>query len=288
MSNDPFTQNSVEELDFLPEQFRRQHAERQVQPWRILAVCVAAVLVIGAAAGQSRQRVQLESDLAVLEADYQQALRQKDQLVQLQTRLQRSRAAAELFVYLKFPWPRTQLLSALAGPLPQEITFDEVHILSASEQGGPMLERRSRAETSRAAEQLAKLPPAAQDLARLREQWDKARCTVVVVGSTTDSMALHRYLAALAEHPLIADVELDSMETLNTGRESAMHFQATLTVRPGYGQPNGPDGPLGQKTAAGDPGSEQGRQAASAPAVPTQGVVRLAPAASASLERSQP
>jgi len=54
MSNDSLAGNVMEEIDFLPEQFRRQHVERQFQPWRILAVCVAAALVIGAAATQSK------------------------------------------------------------------------------------------------------------------------------------------------------------------------------------------------------------------------------------------
>ncbi len=293
MKSDPFAHNPMEAIDFLPEHFRRQHAERQFQPWRILAVCVAAALVIGAAAGQSRQRAHLESDLAALETDYQQALNQKDQLVRLQDRLQDTRSAAELFTYLEFPWPRTQLLSALAGPLPEQITFDEIHIHTRNEQGGPTLERRSRAETARRAEQLSKLRPAAQDLARLRGQWDQARCLVVIAGTTTDSMALHRYLAVLAEHPLIEDVELNSMETLNPGQEPAVQFQATLTVRPGYGQPNGPAGPPTARSPGEDPGADAEHQAAwapavAAPAIPAPGVAQWARAALASLERGQP
>jgi len=148
------------------------------------------------------------------------------------------------------------LLAALAVRAPEEVAFSEIHIQSRADQGGPVLERRSRGEKSRTREQLAKLPPAAQDLTELREQWDQARCLVVIAGTTTDSMALHRYLADLAEHPLFEDVELDSMETIEAGQHSAMQFRATLKVRPGYGQPLGPQGPVTAEATTDGPAPE--------------------------------
>lgn len=304
MASNLAAQDLIGEIDFLPEHFRRQHAERHFQPWRILAVCMAAGLVIAAAAGQSRQRAELDAELAGLQTGYQQALKQQDQLVRLQGQMQHARTAAELFTYLEFPWPRSQLLAALAGMLPEQITFDEIHIHTRTEQGAAPLQRRSRAEAAQSAEQTAKLHPAAQDLAQLRAQWDQARLAVVVAGTTTDSMALHRYLAALAEYPLIEDAELDSMETLTGGQQSRVQFQATLMVRPGYGQPNGPAGPLeastmAQRTSdskadtpADNPGfpprADAGPEAAASPAGEAQAAARRPSATAGSFERGRP
>jgi hypothetical protein len=68
---------------------------------------------------------------------------------------------------------------------------------------------------------------------------------------TTDTDALHTYLSRLAHSPLVAKAELVSLEhepgsggppqeADKPAPAEAARFHATLTVKPGYGQPGGP------------------------------------------------
>jgi hypothetical protein len=229
----------MHEVDFLPAQYRRQHLRRRSQPWQAVVALVFFALLVGAGFAQHRQRQRIESDLEVIEPQYKTALERQQRLSELQGLLAEVRSEAELLAYLRHPWPRTQLLAAVAGPLPDEITLQQIQIRRAAPQQ-PSGERRTRAEAENAEKELASLAPAARDLAELREELDGARTVVTLSGTTRQSAPLHRYLGHLAEHPLIAKTELEAIETVEGADEPTLQFEATLLVRPGYGQPGGP------------------------------------------------
>ena len=105
---------------------------------------------------------------------------------------------------------------------------------------GELLRREREAQEKR----LASLPPAGQDLDRLRQECDGQKTVVTLVGVTRDSAALHRYLAELGRVDLFDKVDLRSMETDSSDRVARIQFTAMVIVRPGYGQPGGPTEPL--------------------------------------------
>ena len=82
------------------------------------------------------------------------------------------RAGAELYTYLRHPWPRTQLFSALLRPLPEEITFLQVQIFrqpAAGGKAGNILPNAGQAgnlprDTKAEEEKLKLLPAAGRDL----------------------------------------------------------------------------------------------------------------------------
>jgi len=248
----------MHDVDFLPTQYRQQHLRRRSQPWQAVVALAFFALLVGAGFAQHRQRQRIESDLEAVEPQYQTALERQQRLSELQGRLAEVRSEAELLAYLRHPWPRTQLLAAVAGPLPDEITLQQIQIRRAAPQQ-PSGERRTRAEAENEEKKRAGLAPAARDLAELREELDGARTVVTFAGITRQSAPLHRYLGELAEHPLIAKTELEAIESVEGADEPTLRFEATLLVRPGYGQPGGP---TVSETAPDDPATSEPDDAA--------------------------
>jgi len=240
----------MHDVDFLPTQYRQQHLRRRSQPWEAVVALAFFALLVGAGFAQHRQRQWIESDLEAVEPQYQTALKRQQRLSELHKRLTEVRAEAELLAYLRHPWPRTQLLAAVAGPLPDAITLQQVQIRRVAPQQ-PSGERRSRGEAENEEKKLAGLAPAARDLAELREELDGARTVVMLSGITRQSAPVYRYLGELAEHPLIATTELGAIENVEGADEPTLKFEATLLVLPGYGQPGGPTAPeIGPDDAA--------------------------------------
>lgn len=239
----------MQDIDFLPVRYRQRHVRRQSQPWRIAVVAAFAGLLAAAVLSQHSRKRQAEKELAAIIPQYDLAVGQNRKLAEVHARLNTARANAELFTYLRHPWPRTQLLAALLAPLPEEITFERLQIACEMPPELTPGKRHSRTENEDEKEANDKLPPAARDLKRLRNQSDKARTVVSISGTTSDSAALHRYLGELGGTALISKADLDSIEGAENDRAGVLQFRATLVVRPGYGQPGGPTGP-GHNAAA--------------------------------------
>jgi len=236
----------MQDLDFLPAQYRQKHAQRQSQPWRIMIALIFAGLLATAAFSQHVHRLHVEEELATITITYDLALSQADKLSELQTELQSARATAELYTYLRHPWPRTQLLAALVAPMPDEVTLGQLHISHEMRQDPVRTDRRSRSKAKAEEEEIEKLPPAVRDLKRLRDQFDKMETLVQISGTTSESAALYRYLSELGNDRLFDKAGLDSIENVEGESGPSLRFDATLIVRPGYGQPHGPSGPAGK------------------------------------------
>ncbi len=231
------------DIDFLPAQYHHRQARKRSKPWQAVVTLTFAAIVAVAAVGQFRQHAALRGELELLAPQYEQAAAANDRLVKLRTELKEVRAEAALLTYLRHPWPRTQLLRALLEPLPDEILLSELEITTgATAATGPSQRRRSRSDEEEKA--LAALTPAGRDLAALREEVDAVPTVIRVRGATSDSAVLHHYLGALARSSLIQKAELESIERSEREDGRNVRFRATIIVRPGYGQPGGPTGPI--------------------------------------------
>jgi len=230
----------VHDIDFLPAEYRQQHAQRKRKVWQVLIVALFAGLIGLGIFSEHLRRQKLEAELAVSEQLRQEATKQNDDLAELQARLQTAQADADLFTYLGHPWPRTRILDALLAPLPEEITFRELAIEVVAPPGQLPAARRSGADQKAEQEALAKLPPAAQDLKQLREDFDPKQTVITLVGATTDSGQLHAYIGRLNRADLFQKAEVDRIEKSTSDPEAMETFSATIIVRPGYAQPGGP------------------------------------------------
>lgn len=228
----------MHEIDFLPIEYRQKHQRRQSQPWQLVSAVAIVGLVAAAFIGQRLNARHANEELAAIEPAYDAAVKLHQRVADGQKRLSNAKARAELITYLRHPWPRTQLLAALLGPLPDEIAFRQVHIARESSGVKSSYSGRSPADIKSAEEKRKSLAPAQRDLEDIGARVDPKKTVVVLTGTAKDSAALHRYLSDLDALDLFDKAELDSLSGVE-GDQSAgeVQFRAVLTVLPGYGQP---------------------------------------------------
>lgn len=228
----------MQDIDFLPSDFKRRRNNRHGRSWQILVAAAAVGLLFIVALSQMRALRQVEQRLAEIEPERQVLDARQMQLADLRKKLAEKEAQADLIAYLGHPWPKTRLLGATLRSLPEEVVCNGIRI--APESLTNQAQRR-RPESSEE-EDLTKVEPAVRDMRLLQEECDLAVVAIVLEGMTTDGIALHRYLNGLNNVPLLDKVELHSLESTNNDSGPKFQFEARMTVRPGFGQPKGPDG----------------------------------------------
>ncbi|MBN1591345.1 MAG: hypothetical protein JW888_17665 [Pirellulales bacterium] len=236
----------MKDIDFLPFEYRQQHGKRYLQFWRAVVVIVFVAILSVASLVQYYRLFRLRNEMAQTAIQHAAAKSQNAQLARLQSECKQATSDAELFTYLRHPWPRTQILAALLAPLPESTTLNQLEITNTSLRSGQGQRQRHR-ETENTDNSTASKYPAEYELELLRDQFDMAQVSVVLSGRTTDPAALHQYLADLDRCSLFAKAELGSLEILPNNEkisDGTMVFTAVVTVRPGYGQPGGPIGSL--------------------------------------------
>ncbi|HBO43700.1 MAG TPA: hypothetical protein DD670_07165 [Planctomycetaceae bacterium] len=235
----------MKNIDFLPASYRQQHAKRHVHFWRIVVVAAFVFLVFGASLVQYFRLCHARGYEKDLAAQYATAEAQNRQWSRIQAQREAAVGDAELFTYLRHPWPRTRILAAMLAPLPDSITLSQLEIKAGVSAGVVRGQRRLPGRPTPTEEVESPKLPSQRDLAMLREQFDSKAVTAVLSGRTTDPAALHRYLGELHRCSLFPKVELDKLESVAPGEnipEGTMAFTTIVEVRAGYGQAGGPTG----------------------------------------------
>jgi hypothetical protein len=225
------------EIDFLPASYRQMTVHRKANVWRLLAGGIFVALIGFSAIYQHVLRREALAELAKTGPLYDQA----DALVQghaeLKRQLQFANDDAELYTYVRHPWPATQVLAAALAPLPDCITLSQIRLFKDQAPPSPAAATRIAPPQNKPAESE---PAAKRELRQLRQDNDDRPRVLILSGITTDSAALQQYLLVLGKSELFVKTELGSLEADTADRVGAMHFIARLVIRPGYGQPGGP------------------------------------------------
>lgn len=179
----------MNDLDFLPLQYRQKNAYRHAKPWQIIAALSILGLLVIASISQNLHRRFVEKELAEITPAYEFACCQKQQLSEIQTRLKQREIEAELIAYLHHPWPCSQLLSALVLRLPEEITLQQLQITHEGVSYTAPAERRPTTIPVNPAEQQNSQTPAQRDLLFLHSLCDNKQTIIILSGVTTDSAA---------------------------------------------------------------------------------------------------
>jgi hypothetical protein len=234
----------MQTIDFLPIEYRQKHARRQSQPWQLFVVTAMVGLVATTAFVQRYNRRRVENDRATIIPIYDAAVNQQKRLAEAQTRCEAAGARANLYTYLRHPWPRTQLLSALVTPLPDTITLQQVQILREMPTAGKSTESRPVVDKKAEEDKLKLLTPANRDLSTLAARLDQLQTVVVLTGTATEIPALHSYIGHLDATEIFDKAELDCFNAVDNNKSATvLQFRAVLAVQPGYGQTGGPTGP---------------------------------------------
>jgi hypothetical protein len=233
-------------LDFLPGEYRERRAIKKTRLWQLTIILLFGGVVAATSVMQFGLRCAAQRRVQSIAALHAQAQTRTQHLEQLQQQLQVADRTADLYVYLKHPWPRTQILRATVSSLPASIRLEELQIVrepaaqdTATRPGQPLSEETSDQEE----EDPEQLEPES-DLGELRDECDQMLTVVRLSGITRNAADLHTYLANVVKSPLIHEAELRSLESAAERRQSrASRFAVRLVVVPGFGQPDGPKGP---------------------------------------------
>jgi Tfp pilus assembly protein PilN len=220
-------------IDFLPQRYREAKINRSASAWRVVCVFLLAGLLLTASYFQSQHLRQAREDLARVDVLYAQAQAQAKAIAASQVKNAPATHEAELLTYLRHPWPRTQILNAILATAPESVFLNSLEL---------RFDVPERAVAERGPETTA--PPLKgpqRDLKELRDRLDGGRWSVSLRGTAEDTADLHSYIAGLEQQPLFSKVQLLSIETHESASSTECEFSAQITIRPGYGQPGGPE-----------------------------------------------
>ena len=230
----------MHDVDFLPAKYRDMSTRRNIKLSRVLVVGVIALGLVGAAVMQHKTHSGLVTKLETIDPLHKTAVRNSQELKATNAEFESEQKTAALITYMKHPWPRTQILSAVMKPLPEGISLD--HVMIGREEMAPekaiiQTGRRKKRVSKRNEEaEAAKLDPAERDLKSLREQPDKTQTVVTVSGRTQDRAAMYYYLSQLGESTLVVKAELKSVESVDQGQRG--NFRATINELSSAKQPS--------------------------------------------------
>ncbi len=231
----------MKDIDFLPFRYRERSALRRARVWRAVMVCCLAGFVAVVALAQHALRRPIERQLITVHAQYPAAVVAANRVDQLQKDLTEIEGFAAMYTYLRHPWPVTQLLTSLTNPLPDSVVIVEI-TFDRKPTGQTPLPATGNPPTTQPA---SAAEAAKRDLERLRSQQDGIGTAVHVTGITSDATNLHGYVSRLAPSPLFTAAKIESLEVITSEAGVAgSRFKLRLLVRPGFGQPGGPDQPL--------------------------------------------
>jgi hypothetical protein len=234
----------MKNIDFLPDVYRQRTALAHARIWWGIVGIIFSVAIGSTAGAQFLLRRSIQRQIDELAPQFEQAQEHVQQLAKLQSQNRSAGELAGLVTYLEQPWPRTQLVAEVVGPLPEEIHLTELIITeeelakpNAEEGAGP---RRRRGQTDDS--QQAKLSPAVSDLEALRKTHDHKRAVIEVTGTVADVAVLHKYVSDLGRSPLVSRAQIKSLESAATVvQEKPTQFTLRLQFKPGHGQPSGED-----------------------------------------------
>lgn len=245
----------MKNIDFLPTAYRERNALRNSRAWWGIVVLVFGTVILATASVQFTWRRSVQNELDAVQAEFMVATQRDMELARLQKQIQAASEAAGLYTYLQHPWPRSQVLATIAKPIPDAIHLHEIHlgeeaVLTANSDAPASGRRRTSSKDKDA----PKLPPAQQDLAALRKECDTRQTVVDLSGIADDVQQLHAYVAELGKSPIVSHAQLRSLEAVTGGEapDSALpetagkqfigtRFSVHLVIKPGYGQPGGPE-----------------------------------------------
>ena len=226
---------SLSAIDFLPQRYREARTKRSNSVWRLLVVVVLAGMLLSTAYFQQQFLWNAQADLAKIDSQHAMAVKLSRELADEQAKFPAADREAELFTYLRHPWPRTQILNAVLASVPASVQLTSLTL-------GFELPEQPKGEMSQTVKDdpVDKSPSPARNLKRLRGELDGGRWVVSLTGAATDLAELHAYLAALEHQRLFSKVELVSIESPHSAEAANSRFSVRIVLRPGYGQPGGP------------------------------------------------
>ncbi len=222
----------MQDIDFLPSEYRQRTRERRDTRWRLTALGVTGLLLSVVTTFQHFARVSLEEQLAVAEAQVSVVQSQTARLSELAASRQAAAARAELITWLRHPWPRSQVLADLVLPLPSSITLASLSI--SREQ--PQIANPAVPATAPEVPAAQPQDPHLKDLEVLRAALGPGTVVAELAGMTSDPAALYEYVETLAKQNLVAKAELLRVDRISDQTIAGFRFSIRVLVKPALGE----------------------------------------------------
>ena len=231
----------MKNINFLPERYHERDLKRQAALWQYALLLGFGGLLLAATLGQFAIKRSLHASLDELKESRISTNLKRETVKLLNQQLETTEEIAALYTYLRHPWPRTQLLARITELLPPSVVLEGIEILEQKDNTTLSVGNEGRDVVSEAT-------PAAADLAQLRGAQDAAQVVVRVRGTVEDPAALNEYVRELGKVTLFRGVSLSSLQSTTSRDETPRSaFELSVTVRPGHGQPGGPNEPLAKR-----------------------------------------
>jgi len=231
----------MKNIDFLPERYRERDLKRKAAIWQYALLLGFGGLLVAATLGQLAIKRSLRASLAELKQSRIDTNLKRESVALLKQQLGSSEEIAALYTYLRHPWPRTQLLAKVTELLPESVVLEGIEILEQKQNDSSLA-------LSETGDGVSGATPAAADLAQLRGDQDATQLVVRIRGTVEDPAALNEYVRQLGNVTLFRGVSLGSLQSKASRDETPRsEFELNVTVRPGHGQPGGPNEPLAKR-----------------------------------------
>lgn len=218
-----------DEIEFLPKNFREKRKSHNFQVSRLLLIVVivagmSAVLLYQLAALHSVNR-----QVAALDEQHNKVMQLMQEVERRRGEVVVKRHHAKLLTFLDHPYPKSQIIAAIANPLPSEITITRLEVTVeqlANNNAKPPSEKGKKAPQGHSME---------LDLKQLIEEVKTRRCTVEVEGTTDDTSCLYTFLASLHQAEIIESAKIESIDPhQKTDGSEFSNFTAHVKVKRGY------------------------------------------------------
>jgi hypothetical protein len=218
-------------LDFLPIEYREEYERWRLQPWQIGAAAMIVSLVVGAAIFQHYRWRRAQDALAAVTPVYEKAVSLQSRLVDVQSQLRQVQASVDLHNHMRRSGQLADLLAALATA-PDDVALDEVRVLRES--ADTPAESGTSATADKSEELKQKLISATdRDLTKLRLRVDALQTLVILGGTAGNVVSLRQYLSALEATQALENAELTRLDRVAGGDHGeAVRFRAVLTIPP--------------------------------------------------------
>ncbi len=228
----------MKNIDFLPERYQERALKRKAAIWQYALLLGFGGLLLAATIGQFAIKHSLRTSLAELKQSRIDTNLKRGAVELLKQELGSTEEEAALYTYLRHPWPRTQLLAKITELLPESVVLEGIEIFGQH----PNASSSAFKEEGDGAKGAT---PAAKDLAQLRSDLDATQLVVRVRGTVEDPAKLNEYVEQLSRVALFRAVSLNSLQSkASPDATPRSAFELKVTVRPGHGQPEGPNGPF--------------------------------------------
>ena len=228
----------MKNIDFIPKRYHERDLKRKAAIWRYALLLGFGGLLLAATLGQFVMQRSLQARLAELNQAHIDTHLKRERVTLLKQQLGTTEEVAALYTYLRHPWPRTQLLAQTIELLPESVALQGVEILEQRPNGSSFVSSETR-------DALSSATPAGTDLAQLRGNHDSTNLVVRIRGTVEETSELNEYVRQLGDVPLFRSVSLSSLQFQSSRDQTPRSaFELNVTVRPGHGQPGGPDKPL--------------------------------------------